>query len=375
MERPDESPDCAPQDRAGTISRRENPDRGCFDRVSGFNGIVQYLRAKRRRMFSKQCESILAPQPPTNPTMVTGDEAQKIITAHPFWYSTIELAPGVFTPGLNIPTVALTRAALRAIPLEGLSCLDVGSVEGVVPVLLARRGAREVVSYDRVDWSSKVNFIKACYGASFRYISGMNYADFQAQAMRLEAHPFDVVVFSGVLYHMFDPLGGLLRTRSLVRDGGLVVVETSALVNETMAMFFNADGWLLPPPNYFVPSLACLDYLLRLSRLVPLDFINLGLGGARLPADHARVCVVCRAVDTPQAFKGGEWDNHLISDYRDYLNWQDTASDEPPVPLRSLGSELVHRNDGTLDLLESVRSAEAYAATPRQTVLYLDDVS
>lgn len=264
---------------------------------------------------------------------------------------------------------------MRAIPLEGLKCLDVGSVEGVVPMLLARRGARQVVSYDRVDWSSKVDFVKACYGVNFQYISGMNYADFQAQALQLAAHPFDLVVFSGVLYHMFDPLGGLLRTRSLVRNGGLVLIETSALLNDVMAMFFNAEGWILPPPNFSVPSLAWLDYLLRLCRLVPLDFIHLGPGGGRLPAEHVRVCVACRAVDTPQVFKSGEWDDHLISDYRDYLNWEDTASDEPPAPISPLGNKLLHRPDGSLDLLASVRAAKSYAPTPREAVLHLDDVS
>ncbi len=307
--------------------------------------------------------------------MPSVEEVQEFINEEPFWYSTIELAPGVFSPGLNIPSIALTRAALRAIPLDGLKCLDVGTVEGVVPVLMKRRGAREVVAYDRTNWSRKVNFVKACYGVDYRYISGMKYGDFQATALRLDVHPFDLVVFAGVLYHMFDPLGGLMRTRSMVRQGGLVIIETSALVNDVMALFFNAEAWIIPPPNYFVPSLACLEYLLRVCRLAPLDFVHLGSGGDRLHPDHIRVCVVCRAVDTPQAFKSGEWDNHLITDYRDYLNWEDTASDEPPVPFEALGNALMHRDDGSLDLLPSARAAQSYAPTPREVVLHLDDAN
>src|SRR5262245_19049478 len=101
--------------------------------------------------------------------MVCAQDVQQIIEDEPFWYSTIELAPGLFSPGLNIPSIALTRAAIKAIPISGLKCLDVGTVEGVVPVLLARLGAREVVAYDRVDWTRKVNFVKACYGVDFRY--------------------------------------------------------------------------------------------------------------------------------------------------------------------------------------------------------------
>ena len=308
--------------------------------------------------------------------MLRAQEVQQFINEEPFWYSTIELAPGVFSPGLSIPSIALTRAALKAIPLDGLKCLDVGTVEGVVPVLMTRRGARDVVAYDRIDWSRKVNFVKACYGVDFRYISGMNYGNFQAKSLRLGVHPFDLIVFSGVLYHMFDPLGGLLRTRSMVRQGGLVIIETSALMNEVMAIFFNAEAWIIPPPNYFVPSLACLEYLLRLCRLVPLDFFHsepLGPGHDRVHPDHTRVCVVCRAVDTPQVFKSGKWDSHLITDYRDYLNWEDTATAEPPVPFDGLGNALMHRDDGSLDLLASARAAKPYAPTPREVVLHLED--
>jgi hypothetical protein len=244
-----------------------------------------------------------------------------------------------------------------------------------VPVLLKRRGARDVVAYDRNDWSRKVNFVKACYGVDFQYICGMNYGDFQAKALRLDVHPFDLTVFAGVLYHMFDPLGGLLRTRSMVRQGGLAIVETSALVNEVMAMFFNAEAWIVPPPNYFVPSLACLEYLLRLCRLVPLDFLHSGVGGDRLHPEHIRVCVVCRAVDAPQVFKSGKWDDHLVTDYRDYLNWQDTATALPPVSFNALGNTLMLRGDGSLDLLASVRAATPYVPTPREAVLHLDDTN
>jgi hypothetical protein len=270
---------------------------------------------------------------------------------------------------------ALTRAALRASPLEGLKCLDIGTVEGVVPVLMTRRGARDVVAYDRVDWSRKVDFVKACYGAEYRYISGMNYGDFQAKVLGLDEHPFDLAVFSGVLYHMFDPLGGLLRTRSMVRDCGLVIVETSALMNDVMAIFFNAEAWIIPPPNYFVPYLACLEYLLRLCRLTPLDFVHLPSGSVLLHPDHCRICVVCRVVSTPQVFKSGEWDSHLISDYRDYLDWEDTASDEPPAPFGALGNTLMRREDGSLDLLASARVAKPYTPTPREIVLHLEDTN
>ena len=51
----------------------------------------------------------------------------------------------------------------------------------------------------------------------------------QAAARRAEQLPtrFDVVNFSGVMYHMVDPLAGLAIARSFVREGGLLMLESA----------------------------------------------------------------------------------------------------------------------------------------------------
>jgi len=38
--------------------------------------------------------------------------------------------------------------------------------------------------------------------------------------------PFDIVLHLGLLYHLEDPIGALRQVRGVLRDGGLVVVET-----------------------------------------------------------------------------------------------------------------------------------------------------
>ena len=73
---------------------------------------------------------------------------------------------------------------------------------------------------------------------------------------------FDVVVLSGVLYHCFGPLHTLAMARSLIRTGGLMIVETFAVVDEQYAMYFNARGFFIPDPStYFSPSIALLGTL------------------------------------------------------------------------------------------------------------------
>jgi hypothetical protein len=55
------------------------------------------------------------------------------------WYYSIALLPGRFTRGREFPNVALTRPLLRRCQVERQRCLDIGTMEGLIPVLLSRR--------------------------------------------------------------------------------------------------------------------------------------------------------------------------------------------------------------------------------------------
>src|SRR5207244_1994191 len=65
------------------------------------------------------------------------------------WYHTLELAPGVLTPGWFD-----LRDLARDIPwpdLTGKRCLDVGTFDGFWAFEMERRGAAEVVAIDVLD--------------------------------------------------------------------------------------------------------------------------------------------------------------------------------------------------------------------------------
>ena len=79
----------------------------------------------------------------------TADELREHVAAHD-WYHTIELAPGVVTPGWFD-----TRSVVDALPLPaslaGKRCLDVGTFDGFWAFELERRGAEEVIAIDVLD--------------------------------------------------------------------------------------------------------------------------------------------------------------------------------------------------------------------------------
>src|SRR5919198_2451477 len=165
------------------------------------------------------------------------------------WYYSLELAPGLFTNGLNPIPVAQTRELLRHVDVEaggedgkGARCLDLGLQEGLVDILLERRGAAEVLGYDRALRQSRLALVQRALDTKFDLVGGMKLQDLPAALSEEGRAPFDVVVFSGVLYHMFDPIGGIATARGLVRDGGICLVETAAVFEDSDAMHFKRGG-------------------------------------------------------------------------------------------------------------------------------------
>jgi tRNA (mo5U34)-methyltransferase len=191
------------------------------------------------------------------------------------WYHSIELEPGLVTPGWFD-----TRAAARAIPmpesLAGRRCLDVGTYDGFWAFEMERRGADEVVAVDvldpaRWDWprGSSPEVI-AEMTARKRGNPGFALAH-EALGSRVrfedrsiyeldpgELGEFDLVFVGSLLIHLRDPVGALERVRSVCR-GELLLSDavdpwlTAKLPRRPVAQL---DG--IGRPWWWKPNLAAL---------------------------------------------------------------------------------------------------------------------
>ncbi|MEX2144417.1 MAG: methyltransferase domain-containing protein [Anaerolineales bacterium] len=125
------------------------------------------------------------------------------------WYYNIEIEPGVFTPGSDRPSLALIRKLLRNVDVRDKDCMDIGTMEGVIPILLKRGGAKSVVAYDRFIESPRwMPDIKRVHDVDFEFVGGLRLEDLGARLdEKMGNHFFDLVVFSGVLYHLINPHG------------------------------------------------------------------------------------------------------------------------------------------------------------------------
>ena len=161
------------------------------------------------------------------------DEAQRQVEEHGFWYHTMDLMPGVTTPGWFD-----LRAAVDGLPwpdVQGKRCLDIGTFDGFLAFELERRGASEVVAIDVEDhllWDWPPDYRAAELardpgfsgppkGAGFRLakqITGSN-VDWRPLSV-YDLNPevigtFDVVVMGSLLIHLRDPIRALEAVRSV----------------------------------------------------------------------------------------------------------------------------------------------------------------
>jgi tRNA (mo5U34)-methyltransferase len=191
------------------------------------------------------------------------------IRSQDLWYHTIELAPGVLTPGWFDLRPIVDR--LPWPDLRGKRCLDVATYDGFLAFEMERRGAAEVVATDipdHEDWDWLPR--ERAGGLAFlEHEAGTKGKGFEIAAAALgssvkrrilsvyDLHPdvvgeFDVVVCGSLMLHLRDPFRALEAIRGVCRGEFMsaeqIEVGSSALRSRTPVFRLRArDGqWLVP---------------------------------------------------------------------------------------------------------------------------------
>jgi tRNA (mo5U34)-methyltransferase len=169
-------------------------------------------------------------------------ELRRKVEAHPFWYHTIDIAPGVETPGWFD-----LRPIVDLLPwpdVRGLRCLDIGTFDGYLAFELERRGAAEVVATDVEDhllwdWPPDYRdeglerdpgFSGPPKGDGFRLAKELLNSRVEWRPLNIydldpaDIGTFDVVVVGSLLLHLRDPIRALEAVRR-VTDGVLLSSE------------------------------------------------------------------------------------------------------------------------------------------------------
>jgi len=201
------------------------------------------------------------------------------------WYHTIELAPGVWTPGIDHTPKRIEGLALPS-DLSGWSVLDVGAWDGALSFEAERRGATRVLATDSFCWGGEGWGTKQGFEFA-RRARGSRVEDLEIDVLDLSPElvgTFDLVLFVGVLYHMRHPLLALEHVASVT--GRLLVLDTHvSLLNEEepLLRFYPGSELADDATNWFGPNPAAVDAMLRtvgFSRLEPRVVTPTGQDGA-----------------------------------------------------------------------------------------------
>jgi SAM-dependent methyltransferase len=212
------------------------------------------------------------------PVNASTAKARDALRSNPTWYHTIELAPGVVTPG----HIDLRGTAERVLPsdLSGLRALDIGTFDGFWAFEMERRGAEVVaIDTDRIsanEWPprdrARLDAAAAEWGVElgrgFRIAaealgSGAEHVTCDVYDLSPEVigGEVDIAFCGALLLHLRDPVRALERIRATVRDSGeLRLLEPispalTALFPRRPAARFDADRTEF---NWWVANLAAL---------------------------------------------------------------------------------------------------------------------
>ncbi|MGI8461557.1 MAG: class I SAM-dependent methyltransferase [Solirubrobacterales bacterium] len=164
------------------------------------------------------------------------------------WYHTLELSPGMVTPGWFD-----TRAVLAKLPipasLDGMRCLDIGTFDGFWAFEMERRGASAVLAIDVIDprgWDwppvSPPEAVEALAarkrgGAGFHLAHKALGSEVQHRELSVyeldpgEVGEFDFIYLGSLLVHLRDPVSALERVRAVCRGEVLVVDNYEPLLS------------------------------------------------------------------------------------------------------------------------------------------------
>ncbi len=150
------------------------------------------------------------------------------------WFHSIDYGNDLISRGRfskKVPpnyTIYGVYELLKDIDLRDMTCMDIGTMDGIVALTLKNLGAKHVIATDMAKCET---FVKGC--------ELLNYEIEYKTPVRMDEIPellgpqkLDLVVNAGILYHVLDPVETLRICRGILKKNGLLILETQYLFDE-----------------------------------------------------------------------------------------------------------------------------------------------
>lgn len=176
------------------------------------------------------------------------------------WYHVMDLGFGFSTPGYGFGNLIPVAALMKNVRLENKRALDIATFDGKMAFLMENLGA-EVVGVDFFQRDTILSLIEF-YGSNVKCGFGIDDKDIPLIFDKFGY--FDFVLCAGLLYHVYSPIDVILGVRKFTRNGGYAIFESACtLDSKNITMRFNRNDIYKDMSTIWVPSIACLRYLVK----------------------------------------------------------------------------------------------------------------
>jgi tRNA (mo5U34)-methyltransferase len=221
------------------------------------------------------------------------------------WYHEFDFGNGLKARS-KTPDVEVHRSVWRFIErnLDGVdfsdkSVLDIGCWDGYWSFYAERRGARSVLATDdhSQNWSARGGILLAK-----QLLGSVVEVNQEVSVYELDSlnRKFDVIMFLGVYYHLFDPFYALAQIRHCCHDDTVVLIEgvEAATLSPATALFNLSDHGC-----EWMPTREALEQLLGATyfKVASVDSEPAGDAPARLPSGRWRLLMMEQVIRDSRA--------------------------------------------------------------------------
>jgi len=195
---------------------------------------------------------------------IDSEELRAQVNALP-WFHQLDFGNGILSPGvIKLPKLRRAFRYMFDIPVEGRSVIDIGCWDGAASIEAVRRGARRVLATDHhawYHWNRRPSFdLARKHLAPSIEVKDIDVPDISVETVGT----FDIVIFSGVFYHLRHPLLALERIAPIATE--CLILEThliQSLSRKPYMRFYPGTELGNDPTNWWGPNRACIEAMLR----------------------------------------------------------------------------------------------------------------
>jgi tRNA (mo5U34)-methyltransferase len=143
------------------------------------------------------------------------------------WFHTIALTPDFTTAGTKSREQMLHEEEmfLGRLNLSGTSLVEIGTWNGYFAFAAKRRGASHITATDHFIWQQADGVHRSAFDLAHRCLGeGINVIEIDPTKLPGAVVAADVMLFTGVFYHLWDPLIVLQKVADLTKV--VLVMET-----------------------------------------------------------------------------------------------------------------------------------------------------